>query len=470
MNKMRSEKEMFQLILGVAERDDRIRAVYMNGSRTNSTVSKDIFQDYDIVYVVTETASFIKDVDWISHFGELLMKQEPDKMDRSIGKDVDFDRNYGYLMLFKDGNRIDLHIQTKEFMIKTYLNDKLTVPLLDKDNCLPKIPPPTDSDYHVQKPSAEVYFACCNEFWWCLQNVTKGIWRDELPYAKRMYEDTTRVSLDKMVSWWIGMHHDFRLSTGKMGKYFKKYLPEHYWEMYKQTYSDGEYDNVWKSISVSCELFRTLGKQVANSLSYSYPAEDDCNMTNYIKRVQVLTHEKSPTLGVKKKDDNTEVMIHQITEISEHLGELADLLVTVVDDGASINFLPPMEHEEASSYWRNVLKPGVILLVANVNGQIAGTIQLHLEQKPNGIHRAEIAKLITHPKYRRKGIARSLLKKAVELAKQNDRSLLILDTREGDHSNRLYQSFGFIRAGRLPYYAKSADGELEATILYYKEL
>nr|WP_246593618.1 GNAT family N-acetyltransferase [Evansella tamaricis] len=129
-----------------------------------------------------------------------------------------------------------------------------------------------------------------------------------------------------------------------------------------------------------------------------------------------------------------------------------------------------MEHEEASSYWRNVLKPGVILLVANVNGQIAGTIQLHLEQKPNGIHRAEIAKLITHPKYRRKGIARSLLKKAVELAKQNDRSLLILDTREGDHSNRLYQSFGFIRAGRLPYYAKSADGELEATILYYKEL
>lgn len=46
---MRSEKEMFELILGVAERDDRIRAVFMNGSRADANSRKDIFQDYDIV-------------------------------------------------------------------------------------------------------------------------------------------------------------------------------------------------------------------------------------------------------------------------------------------------------------------------------------------------------------------------------------------------------------------------------------
>ena len=55
---MRTEREMTALILGVAERDARVRAVFMNGSRANPNAPRDIFQDYDIVYVVEETASF----------------------------------------------------------------------------------------------------------------------------------------------------------------------------------------------------------------------------------------------------------------------------------------------------------------------------------------------------------------------------------------------------------------------------
>jgi aminoglycoside 6-adenylyltransferase len=137
---VRNEQEMMDLILNAAKNDERIRAVYMNGSRTNPNAPKDFFQDYDIVYVVTETTSFITDKKWINQFGDLLMMQEPDKNDQSRGSKKDFDRSYGYLMLFTDGNRIDLHIETKESMLKGYQNDKLTLPLLDKDNCLPSIP------------------------------------------------------------------------------------------------------------------------------------------------------------------------------------------------------------------------------------------------------------------------------------------------------------------------------------------
>lgn len=279
---------MFDLILGVAEKDERIRAVYMNGSRTNPDAPKDIFQDYDIVYVVTETASFINHEGWINVFGDLLMLQEPDKMDRAIGIEMDFDRSYGYLMLFRDGNRIDLHIETKESMTVGYVSDKLTIPLLDKDNCLPSIPAPTDRDYHVQKPTEPLFMGCCNEFWWCLQNVAKGIWREELPYARLMFEKTTRASLDQVVSWWIGTQYDFQVSTGKMGKYYKRYLPEPYWEMYKRTYSNSCYDNMWDSIFVACELFRTLAKDVAEAFLFTYRVDDDTNMTEYLERVRKL--------------------------------------------------------------------------------------------------------------------------------------------------------------------------------------
>lgn len=65
---MRTENEMYHLILEVAKKDVRIKAVYMNGSRTNKNVPKDMFQDYDIVYVVEDIQSFIEDKDWIRVF------------------------------------------------------------------------------------------------------------------------------------------------------------------------------------------------------------------------------------------------------------------------------------------------------------------------------------------------------------------------------------------------------------------
>ncbi|WP_416829274.1 GNAT family N-acetyltransferase [Ectobacillus polymachus] len=160
--------------------------------------------------------------------------------------------------------------------------------------------------------------------------------------------------------------------------------------------------------------------------------------------------------------------IKEIKLLDEDIEELSELLKTVVDDGASIGFLPPLEQEEATKYWQTVLAPEVILFLAKINNKVAGSVQLHLITKPNGSHRAEICKLMTHPNFRRNGIGRSLMQKAEERAKQESRSLLVLDTREGDPSNKLYTSLGYIQAGRIPNYAKSENGELAATIFYYK--
>lgn len=169
-------------------------------------------------------------------------------------------------------------------------------------------------------------------------------------------------------------------------------------------------------------------------------------------------------------------MSHEITvELLESLQpemiqELSTLLTEVVEDGASIGFLPPVTAEEASAYWNSVLDPHVLLWVALEGGDIAGTVQLHLAAKANGRHRAEIAKLMVHPEHRRKGIARLLLDTAEQAAAAAERTLLVLDTREGDPSNLLYQSRGYTEAGRIPNFCRSANGQLDATVLYYKNL
>ncbi|MFS0553333.1 N-acetyltransferase family protein [Brevibacillus sp. 179-C9.3 HS] len=154
----------------------------------------------------------------------------------------------------------------------------------------------------------------------------------------------------------------------------------------------------------------------------------------------------------------------------EEMRQLSQLLVDVVEDGASIGFLPPLQLEEAHAYWSAVPNEHVKIWVAVQEDVIVGTIQLHLVSRPNGLHRAEIAKLMVHPTAQRQGIGRGLMLLAEARALAENRSLLVLDTRAGDLSNQLYQSMGYQEAGRIPEFARSADGSLHDTVLYYKTI
>src|SRR5512140_1551248 len=101
---MRSESEMLDLILETARQDERIRAVILNGSRANPHAPRDIFQDFDIVYLVTGVAPFRNNLPWLERFGELMILQLPDEMQDPPPPD---NGSAAYLMQFMDGNRID---------------------------------------------------------------------------------------------------------------------------------------------------------------------------------------------------------------------------------------------------------------------------------------------------------------------------------------------------------------------------
>jgi aminoglycoside 6-adenylyltransferase len=277
---MRSEKEMFELILNIAEKDSRVRAVYMNGSRTNPNAPKDVYQDYDIVYIVEELETFTADNNWIDVFGDRLILQMPEAMRYPSGEG-----HFNWMMLFTDGNRLDLTfipIQKLELIG----NDSLSIALMDKDGILPPFPNASDDDYIIKPPSQLFYLSCCNNFWWCLQNVAKGIARNELPYAMLMYHNVVREELHDMIAWYIGTTTDFTVSAGKMGKYFKRFLPTEIYEQYLLTYSDSDCNNMWNAIFIACDMFSFLAIQVADYCGYYYNKQDEENMRIYLNNVK----------------------------------------------------------------------------------------------------------------------------------------------------------------------------------------
>lgn len=281
---MRTEQEMFDLILSTARDDERIRAVVLNGSRANPNAPRDFFQDFDIVYFVTEVGAFKADPHWIDRFGERMVMQLPDDFLDPPPTAAD---SYCYLLQFSDGNRLDLTLYPLA-KLAAQEKDSQTVVLLDKDGILPAFPPTSDRDYLPQPPTPKAYFECCNEFWWVCPYVAKGLWRQEFTYARAMLDEAVRDQLMAMLSWYLGVQTQFTVSPGKLGKYLEKYLEPELWELLLQTYACGDSAHTWQALFALCHLFRRTAIPVAEHFGYAYPFQDDARVSAHLEHVQSL--------------------------------------------------------------------------------------------------------------------------------------------------------------------------------------
>ncbi len=292
---MRTEQEIYDLILNIARDDKKILAVYMNGSRTDINSKKDIFQDYDIVFVVTETKSYIENINWINIFGEILYMQCPDEFPNAKDKE----NFYGYLMQFKDGTRIDLHIETLSHAKKHIHDDRLCKILLDKQNYLPHVETSTDKDFWVKKPTELEFQLVCNEFWWCTNNLAKGLWRNEMTYVQDMVNFHVRKQLEIMLSWKVGLITDFSVSVGKSGKSLYKWLDNNTWNKYLETYFNANIEDAKISIEKMFSLFHDTSVLVGKNLGYEYNYSEANNANLFFNYVN--------NLPANAKDINIEV-------------------------------------------------------------------------------------------------------------------------------------------------------------------
>lgn len=281
---MRTEREMLDLILETARADERVRAVILNGSRVNPEVGRDPFQDFDVVYLVTDVASFRGDPGWIDRFGERMILQTPDEM----GGPPPAAGSYAYLMQFADGNRIDLTLYPADKLAGRE-RDSLSVLLLDKDGIVPPLPPPDASSYAPQPPTAKRYADCCNEFWWCSPYVAKGLWRRQLPYARHMLDTVLRGQLLDMLDWYIGTRTGFAAGAGYLGKYLEKRLEPDLWELWRKTYADAEAESAWEAWNAMSSLFRTAARRTAAHFGFVYPQADDDRVSAHLEHVRKLS-------------------------------------------------------------------------------------------------------------------------------------------------------------------------------------
>ncbi len=164
------------------------------------------------------------------------------------------------------------------------------------------------------------------------------------------------------------------------------------------------------------------------------------------------------------------------TDLDAALPDLTEILHACVRNGASVSFIEPFDADDARAFWQDkvfasVRDGGTLLMVARSGETIVGTVQLQIAMPPNQAHRGEVAKLLVHPDYRKRGIATLLMEMLEREARTLRKSLITLDTRSGDQAEPLYIMLNYNIAGRIPNFARATDSDrLDSTTYMYKIL
>ena len=214
---MRTSAEMCALFTRIARSDERIHAATLEGSRVNSSVPPDAWQDYDAAFLVTDVESFTRSEAWLEAFGDVVFLQKPEAMELFP---PDFPaRWFSYLMLFSDGTKIDLTLVPDTDAAEYARQDPLIRVLLDKDGVCADIKEPFDERFWIQKPRPAYVGDCANEFFFACTYAARGLLRNELLFANWMFEQILRVELLRMLGYAAGARNGFPLNTGKHDKW-----------------------------------------------------------------------------------------------------------------------------------------------------------------------------------------------------------------------------------------------------------
>lgn len=289
---MRTENEVFESIMKIAEKDERIRAVTLNGSRASKSAVIDQYSDFDIVYFVKDIREFTSNNDWVSVFGDILIVQH--SMDwYSNPYDYSSKDKFIYLIQFADGHRIDLSLVDLSNFHKENLNKEPTKVLLNKDNLKDLHDISDESMYFINEPTIHEFLNTSNEFRWMSTYITKGLCRHELYYAKYAYDVLIMEMFMKMLNWKIGIENDFEVSTGSFNKYLKKYISGEDMKKLHSIFPNGEYDDIWEKLFVMYDFFHKIEKSVRTFYNFETDENEIIRVRCYLEKMNKYFVEES---------------------------------------------------------------------------------------------------------------------------------------------------------------------------------
>ena len=282
----RTEKEVIESVLNIADKDETVRAII----RTN-LLPKRAYDYYNFCFVVSDTEKYDGDI-FENCFGDRILLYRGDRNYPELFPD----NTKAHLMVFTDGTTIAINIMGKDAFLARYNREQnhenvwigdTYLTILDKDDMLPEIERLDEKQtWFAETPSEMEFDGTCSEFWWVLKTFAEYTLRKELPSAMFYLNAAVRDLLNRMIRWHLFLCAGKPVDMGILDSNMEKLLDEELFSLYKKTYPSADYDSVWAAFDAVVKLWTIIGKDVAERSGYVYPAETAEKMLELIGKLR----------------------------------------------------------------------------------------------------------------------------------------------------------------------------------------
>ncbi|MBP5976847.1 aminoglycoside 6-adenylyltransferase [Brasilonema sp. CT11] len=276
---MTKASEIFNRIIQWAEGEESIRAIILVGSRAQNE-PVDELADFDVAVFATSYQSYLQDDKWLFHFGQLwvyIPEQYEIAEDNEIAEDIVPTR----LAIYEGGVKVDFAFHTVSLLSKLEWDTQSRI-VLDKDGITANL---KCSEQKAQQPITEQEFInLVNEFWFEAYHVAKYLKREEL-WLVKFRDWSTKELLLQIIEWHKQAHYGWNYNTHYMGKHLKKWVDTNIWKALHQTFAHFDYADSRDALYGTMQLFRQLAQETAEQLGFTYPANVDESISEFIEQV-----------------------------------------------------------------------------------------------------------------------------------------------------------------------------------------
>lgn len=244
MNKPR-EEEVLRALQQIAASSPETEALLLSGSRAGEGAAADDYSDYDVIFAVRRAGLYEELAAQVRKtFAPLVIEQRPDPPGGF---------RYGYLMQFA-AVRIDLSFVAADRLAEWTASERAVRVLWER-------PPFRCGRLPLAEPRCfgqTEFAACCNEFWWTLPYVAKGVARRQLLYANWHLEHCLRAQLLLILDQLYPRHAKCFSDLGQ-------WVGAETSAAYESTFACETPDGVWRAARVLAALFSRHARALALS-------------------------------------------------------------------------------------------------------------------------------------------------------------------------------------------------------------
>jgi aminoglycoside 6-adenylyltransferase len=266
-----------------AERQPDVLAAVVVGSRARSERPADDWSDLDLIVFTTDPASYAARTDWLNEIGEVWVPA----LDRTGPGDPE------WLVLFDGGLKMDIVLTP---VARTSLSQMLAASpyrfvyqsgmrvLFDKTATGESLRLPTVGSRATAHPTQEEFSALVYSVMVEAARAAKLIRRGDLWRAKHDCDCALKARLLTLLAWHAHATHGLDFETWYDGRYLDEWATPQAVAAIPATFAAYDADDLWRALLATLDLFRQLAQETAARLGYTYPAQADKNVAQWLRR------------------------------------------------------------------------------------------------------------------------------------------------------------------------------------------